>query len=76
MKAYAQFFQIDGSGAVAEGCGTDSIMPLDGRLNVSSMRREALAQIDRLKNVRKYCGYQIRRGNIVHSYNLTDIISC
>jgi hypothetical protein len=73
MKAYAQFFIKDGSGKLAEGLGTDSIMPLDARLSIESMRRETLVQNDRLKNVRTFVAYQIRLGNIASSTPLTGI---
>lgn len=83
MKKYAMFYQIDSAGNANEGVGTDSFLPLDGRLNLSNcidQTREHMKNLN--ENLGKfYVGFEIRSCGgqqiftyyrTIYSFGLTD----
>lgn len=64
MKYYVQFLTYDLAGKLSEALGSDGIHPLDGRLNIHSMIREARMQIYRLRKVQTYDGFKIMQGTL------------
>jgi hypothetical protein len=61
MKAHIQYLRHDGS----DLCGSDGILPLDGRLTYASACDNAHVQAWRLRKVRSDIGgFQVYRGGI------------
>lgn len=50
--------------SIVEMVGIDSIMPIDGRLNLSSIRAEIQKKIESMKNVKSFdpCAFSILTG--------------
>ena len=61
---YAQFYQYNLNGELAEACGSDSVFILDGRKSILSMHKAANDRAIALnKSLNKgFAGYMIRRG--------------
>ena len=45
-----------------DACGTDGMLPLDGRLSERSMRREALRRAQRMEHFKRYEAYRLACG--------------
>jgi hypothetical protein len=61
-NAYVQFFTFGTSGDLHEAMGSDGVLILDGRDSLDTAINDAYTQADRLKNVKKFGGFQIRKG--------------
>ena len=76
MKVYVQFLTLDTQGEVCDLLGTDGVFVLDGRFKLRTWIFDALAQIERLKNVQPdIVGYKIvmadsfrNDGNCIHKW--------
>ena len=67
MKLYAQYWNWDLAGKLHEATGTDQICIIDGRYGLDRAIDVAIAYAHRLRNVRKFDGYTIHRGNLRHN---------
>lgn len=64
--------------SIVEMVGMDSVMPIDGRLNLSSIRAEVQKKIESMKNIESFdpCAFSILTGPTIlcasesHLYNL------
>ena len=55
--------------SIVEMTGMDSVMPIDGRLNLSSIRAEIHKKIKRMKNIESFdpCAFSILTGSSILS---------
>lgn len=60
---FAQFYNAPGQ----EACGSNSILPLDGRLALASMVHKAIAHATKHQQWKRYAGFEIRFGTFQHS---------
>lgn len=60
MKYYAQYFN-----GKREACGSDSILPLDGRLSIGNLASRARQHAERLRSVgRRFTSFEVRKGDL------------
>jgi len=64
MSYYIQFIHYNTiTDSMEEALGSDSVYPLDARLNLNSMIDEGHKQMQLLRSVQSYCGFKIMNGN-------------
>lgn len=59
---YAQFWHAGLSGKLIPACGSDSVLPMDGRLNMGSIHARARARLAEPFFARKFAAFTIHRG--------------
>lgn len=70
MKSFyfAQFYNTKLDGSIGEALGSDSVLPLDGRLSLFNMENAVYNHIDRLKALNKgFTGFSIHCGTFSRS---------
>lgn len=62
MQNYIQFYSRLLNGEIDEATGSDSVMPLDGRLSLVNMELQGYEQAHRLRKVQRYVGFKVMYG--------------
>lgn len=90
MRKWVQFYEkitpydlvnhkfLWGQERLVEMCGMDSILPIDGRWNLSSIRMEVQRKIESMKNIKSFepCAFSILSGKSIlcaHESQIYDI---
>ena len=87
MKFYVQFLEeqsimwdtknnkfIPCKPFLKEPCGSDSVFILDGRNKISTMVCDGYKRMDQLKNIHKYKGFKIMKGDLKDSIQISHIL--
>ena len=65
MAFYVEYYQNDLSGQLAPACGDRSVVRLDGRNNIESMRLDAVAFNGSFRPT--YAAYRIVKGSLLQN---------